>query len=327
MRSVERGTRFKAESFHRLRSGRRRATLWTLGCIGVALTSAVSAQVAPPSESPHAYFQELSALPQCKAAFSLRDQAQLDLYSGRHSSAVTYDFANDPYPYKQDAAKVPILEDKVSLADQVRLPIDVDRGKVLITWDAWWGPEYASAELRGGLTTHKTFQVASPVDNSERWLEIRNGYARADSGAVSATDTRPYCELGPGTYKGGGDSIQPQVGQFQVRPRTWTRYWVQVELLPGSYDRVSLWMADETTNPVMILNGAEMQSAGVITRLWIEFNSSQSRLGPRLIAYVRNVVVLKDVADPQSLFRRPGTSEKPPLLPSMRSPSNLRVMP
>jgi hypothetical protein len=277
------------------------------------------------AEDPHAYFNELAARSESKYVYSLREQAQLNRYSGGNSDSITFDPANDAYPFKQDAAKVVLPADKASIPSQVRLPINTNSGTLFLTWDAWWGEEYASAALRGGLNTHKNFQIASPVDNSQRWLEIRSKYS-AGGGSVANIDARPYTTLGPNTSYGGGDSIQPQVGQFNIAARKWTRYWVLVELQPSEWDRVSVWVADETRDPVRLFNRVEMRSAGFLTNLWLEYNSSQSRVGGPLVGYVRNVVGLQNVVNPMSLMRRPGASSAATVtLPS--APRNLRVIP
>lgn len=273
-------------------------------------------------ENPHAYFERLSRRPDAAYSYSLRDQAQLNANSGRRGSrSITYDPGNDTYPFRQDAAKVLIEENRASISSQVRVPIAHTKGSLLLTWDAWWGQEYVSRESRGGLNTHKTFQIASPIVRAERYIEIRNGYSRVqrDDSAVSNVSVRDYARLGPNTKVGTGDRIEPHLNEFIVRPQTWTRYWAWVELRPDEWDRFSLWVADETRGPVQILDRAEIQSAGSLTRFWFEYNSSQRRTGGPLTAYVRNFVALRDVPDPKALFVRPVAGAR---LPPLRAPKS-----
>jgi hypothetical protein len=92
---------------------------------------------------------------------------------------------------------------------------------------------------------------------------------------------------------------------------------------------VSLWVADETRNAVQLYNRVEMRSAGQLTTFWLEYNSSQSRIGGPLVAYVRNIVGLRNVANPTTLFLRPlsGGTLPPPTTTTVTpsAPSNLRI--
>ncbi|MGE0593020.1 MAG: hypothetical protein AB7G23_07530 [Vicinamibacterales bacterium] len=273
----------------------------------LALAGACGGGPSAPSlvrEAPHDYFEQVSARPDRLYAYSLRDQVQLDqfVFGQPPSPDITYNPQGDAYPRKQDAAKVTIEADRASIARQVRLPINASVGSALITWDAWWGPEFQS-DL-GGMRNHKTFQIASPLDTSQRWLEVRSRYSEA-VGGICLVDARPYAVLGPATRLGSDDRLEPMRGEFTVAPATWTRYWVLVEFDAGTWDRVSLWIADENRAPVQLLDRVEMRSAGGVTNLWLEFNSSQRRSGGPLVAYVRNVVVLGNVTNPSNLFRRP----------------------
>jgi hypothetical protein len=276
---------------------------------------------------PHAYFDELSARPEKRHSFSLRAQSQLDEFvHGRlPSDHVTYDPAGDRYPTAQDAAKVMLRQDSASLAKQVWFPIAIDSGTALITWDAWWGLEYQSQAMRGGLDTHKTFQIASPIDKSERWLEIRTRYALGTGVGIGGADARPYADLGPNSREGSGGRIEPMRTEFIIAPQTWTRYWVQIELRPTDWDRVSWWMADENRTPVQLLDRVEMKSAGTLTKFWLEYNSSQTRIGGPLVAYVRNLVVLHNLRDPRSVLSKPLGSGRPSN-PTVRPPQRLRII-
>jgi hypothetical protein len=139
-----------------------------------------SSGAAAPSRGSHAYFEALAARPDCMAAFSLRDAAQLDQYthSKRKPHYVTYDPANDPDPRRQDAAKIAVPAGKVSLPNQVRLPIGTSDGTTtLVTWDAWFGSEFRFDNT--GIGTYKTFQFASPADRI--WFEVRTKFKQDEA--------------------------------------------------------------------------------------------------------------------------------------------------
>jgi hypothetical protein len=129
--------------------------------------------------------------------------------------------------------------------------------------------------------------------------------------------------LGPSTYNGTEGATWPQLADFVIGPETWTRYWVEVEVIPGAFDRVSLWIADERRGPVQLLNRLEIESAGTLTNLWMEFNSSANRTGGPLVAYLRNVVMFSNLADPTTILQRPWSdpNHPPPPTPPPYSPS------
>ena len=293
--------------------------------VGVACVASSIAELnSQTAVNPHAYFNQLSARSDAVYSYSLRDQNELDSHAGGGvSGSITYNPAGDSYPYKQDAAKVTIPSNMGSIPKQVRLPINHTAGSLLLTWDAWWGPEFGGN--LGNLLTHKTFQISSPITVAGLWFEVRSRYALG--GGIATVDARPYGVLGPNTSLGSYDRIDPMVGSFTISPATWTRYWVLVELFPGSWDRISMWVADERQNPVRLYDRVEMRSAGSLTKFWLEYNSSGSRTGGPLIAYVRNVVALHNVTNPTTLFQRPLSSGTlpPPTTTTPMAPSNLRI--
>lgn len=136
-------------------------------------------RVQNPSRGPHAYFEALAAKPECIAAFSLRDAAQLDAFkhTKMRPGAVTYDPANDRDPRRQDAAKITVPAGKVSLPNQVRLPLGtMDDTTTLVTWDAWFGSEFQYGKT--GIATYKTFQFASP---DRLWFEVRTRFKQDEA--------------------------------------------------------------------------------------------------------------------------------------------------
>jgi hypothetical protein len=271
----------------------------------------------PPPPLPgasHAYFDSLSARPDVLAAYSLRDQAQIDTYRGAKSqpSAVIYDPQNDRDPRKQDAAKV--LLPANSLQTQVWLPTKHQpRQNLLVTWDMWYGKEFKyQSSLLGG---HKAWNLCSP--NEAIWTELQALYDLASSTSdVAFTAIRQYSGWGPNTSPMGGvnmngrnygnTTIGPMKAEFGVRPETWTRHWLYFQQDPPWY-RMYLWMADPNRGPVQVYDGLQVlpRLPGVGTSMdgtWdilrVEYNTSQAVVsGTRpLVGYTRNVVMLKNLA-------------------------------
>jgi hypothetical protein len=241
----------------------------------------------------------------------------LDSYArgtgGAGSIHVTYDFAGDPDPRKQDAAKVTIPADKVSVPTHVRLPIPpVGDDSLLVTWDAWWGREFAYANTSIG--NYKAFQFASPA--SQIWTEIKSDFdlARRFPSAVAMVTARSYGQ--PGTTIGPNvtdkNPLSPQAAQFSITAETWTRYWAFFNPA-GVWVEFSLWVADEMRGPVLVLDRRQLKPD--ITRgadgwesFWLEYDTSASTIPPTrgpLTAYIRNVVMLKGITDPTPLLQSP----------------------
>ena len=105
-------------------------------------------------------------------------------------------------------------------------------------------------------------------------------------------------------------------------------------------DYVTMYMADEGRDPVMLYNRLPMHlpidhateaRRGSMGRFWLEFNTSTSALTRSdqrdLIAYVRNFVVLRNASDVSSLLIRPSGGVPPPYSgPALDSPKNLRIV-
>lgn len=298
---------------------------------------------AGPEADPHAYFKALVARPDHIVSYSLRDPRQLAqrkdggfTHSNSRDIAVSYDPKSDRYPRKQDAAKVVIPADGNSLRNQVRLPFDHRKQGFLVTWDAWLSDGFAYE--KAGIRNYKAFQLES---GGRIWTEIRSRFQRATRfrGAVALVDVRPY---GPsaerkgskvdGTNYGGG-SLGGLRANFPVAPNTWTRYWVQLTPRPdGEWWDFSLWVADENRDAVLLYDREGVKPNGTgWDRFWIEYNTSTSKVKAdrgELVSYVRNVVVLAAVNDPDRLLERPvaGASAAGPSTPpaATAAPENQR---
>lgn len=285
----------------------------------------------PAKAGPHAYFEALRARPDCMRAYSLREQQQVLQYkhSRNRPPAVTYDPAADTDPRRQDAAKIVVPEGKVSLPNQLRLPIGTTDGtSTLITWDAWFGAEFRYANTAIG--NYKTFQFASP--KTRIWFEVRTRFSLEEGGNrrqsrsakgpaiaraampgdyIGMVDARAYgkkgeMQLGPNVTKPA--PLSPMAGSFTIRPETWTRYWVLFEQHAGDWDLVSLWVADENNDPVRLLDRRQLTVDKSVDEFWLEYNTSSNQRpkgrGP-LVAYARNVAMLRNVQDVPALLKRP----------------------
>lgn len=276
---------------------------------------------------PHDYYVGLASRADCLAAYSLRNQAQIEQYRKNKDrpSAVTYDFANDRDPRRQDAAKIVIPPSTNNLGTQVRVPFTLTGGSFLVTWDAWFGGEMTNQSH--GIPTHKAFQISTSGDD-RIYTESRVRYSLIQGNpptVVGRTDIRFYGSanfLGPNAIKGtvfnlinyGNEALGPMVGEFVIKPETWTRYWVFFKKV-GEWWELNYWVSDENTNPVRLIAGASIKPppGEMWQKLWLEYNTSTStvaspRPGPNngeLTSYARNVVILQGIEDITALLQRP----------------------
>ena len=269
---------------------------------------------------PHDYYNMMASRSDCWRAYSLRDPKQLDIpnnggyaHSNSRPLVVTYDPANDPDPRRQDAAKIVIGTGSNSLTNQIRVPIPKHApDSLFVTWDAWFGAEFKVGT--SGIPDYKTFQFGSPFHDIHMVIRNRFGMSTNTAGLI---DGRLYPE---GGYSQGpnvtfADTLTPRVGTFHVQPEKWTRYWAYFKA-PASgsiWYEYSLWAADATTGPVLIYDRMQVRPSPQSTSasweaFWLEYNTSTATVKagrPPLVAYARNIVVLKGVTNPTSLLIRP----------------------
>jgi hypothetical protein len=136
-----------------------------------------------------------------------------------------------------------------------------------------------------------------------------NTAGRIELGVV---DARGYgargTTLGPNVQR--GSPLSPQAGTFAIRAETWIRYWVLIEQRADDWDLMSLWVADEDNDPVLIIDHLQFSVKKSVEHFWLEYNTSArlpEGLGER-VAYARNVAMLRNVKDVPSLLRRPAKS-------------------
>jgi hypothetical protein len=282
------------------------------------------------STGSHDYYVTLASRPDCVAAYSLRDQGQIEEYrrSKKDPPAVEYLWPNDPDPRRQDAAKITIHDMKDSLSTQVWLPLNHDvRTPLLVTWDEWYGKEFDFDYA--GIGNYKAWNLCSP--GSTIWTEVRSRFqlGGGDPHVVAYTDIRQYrasLSWGPNTSSHpevngrnyGGNAIGPMAGEFGQAPERWTRYWVL--LVPDDeWYRLSMWVADTEREAVQVYDGLQIRPGlntddgpiGSMDGTWgifrVEYNTSASAAwegrGP-LTAYFRNMVVLR-ASSVEGLLQRP----------------------
>lgn len=249
----------------------------------------------------------------------------------------------------------PVLASNNSLVNQVRLPLGTSDGNsYLFTWDAYWTDSY----LNTGLINHKTFQFSSSKTGDSGtdmfWLEPNTNYetnehACWNDSTFAGVHVRSYNEslggpadwtltngnvLGPGVTN--RTPIEPKSGDFCQTVNTWTRFWVLIEQRANDYDYMDMWVADENQNPIQIYRRVPLSvrttggTPNQIYSFWFEFNTSTDnhvRGNTRdLVAYIRNFVVLRNVASPTSVLQRPGVNEPLPPLSVPRAPQNPRIL-
>jgi hypothetical protein len=210
-----------------------------------------------------------------------------------------------------------------SLPNQVRVPLGTVPGSVYFaTWEARWSDSY----LKSGLTNHKAFQF-SLAPSAAIWIEPQAHYgggqgATAIAGFdpskhIAAVQVRAYPNaISPTALPQGVTStepIRPMVGSFTIYPNRWTRFFVRIEHKAEGPSLLDYWVADAETAPVQILKQIPVTiPAAGIDKFWLEFNTSTDRFVRgdlrELVAYVRNIAVLRDPGDVTGLLQKPAGS-------------------
>jgi hypothetical protein len=159
----------------------------------------VALQTPPRAGDPHAYYGMLASRRDCFAAYSLRNQAQIEQYRTHKNdrpTSVFYLYPNDRDPRQQDAAKV-VLEGAddprgatADLRTQIILPIGPHHPQnLLVTWDVWYGAEWdynrANIWIQKGMP-----QFGSPDDNI--WLSLHANFKLARQHEHNQPPGGPY---------------------------------------------------------------------------------------------------------------------------------------
>jgi hypothetical protein len=241
-----------------------------------------------------------------------------------------------------------------SLGQQVHFPIGASTAggftSMFVSWDFFFGVEFGTN--MGGVTNHKEFTLCDGTSSgaTSKYAELRNHWVPFQSTYVAETQYRmyygstvaaavdfvsgmkdrdPYWPTGPGAALTGTD---------HVRQGMWTRYWLEVKLSEAgnnftdwnapsfssgtlasttNYRMLSVWKADEVTDPVRVLYRVPVRTRfPFITLLRYEFNTSSApssngnpdgQTGP-LFGYTRGLYMLKDATiddSDTSIFKRP----------------------
>jgi hypothetical protein len=226
-----------------------------------------------------------------------------------------------------------------------------DGNSYVITWDAYWTDSYLG--VGAWDQGQKTFQFTNQSEQKlfEPKLLFTGGGVpgfnpKEDIGIVNA---RSYNEVNSGQLtwlltngnvmgKGLTDNttLAPMVGNFIVKPNTWTRWWVRIDQRANDWDYFDMWVADENTDPVLVYSHVPM-SVGKTTdstkqsvgRFWFEQGDSSTawlRGNTRdLVAYFRNWVVLRNPADVPALLLRP-LAGVPPTPKALAPAKNVRII-
>jgi hypothetical protein len=144
---------------------------------------------------PHDYYFALGSRPDCAAAYSLRNAAQLEqyrTYKGTRPASITYDPTHDSDPRRQDAAKMVIPASAASLPSQLRFPIGGHHPQnLLVTYDLWYGAEFSYNNT--GIDRYKgMLQFASPADDF--WTSLHGDFKQA---TVNTQNMPQYSTHGP----------------------------------------------------------------------------------------------------------------------------------
>lgn len=292
------------------------------------------------SDNPHDYFDTLASRSDCQVAYSLRAEGQIAKYRyGGYPVKVTYDASMDAarwqWNYNDTSAenlRLPIRLDRPASGTSKLLIVSDHR------WDSAWLTEYKdpAGNPIGGWKWMQVTSMTGPGSTRSRiWFEPQMrwiGDMHNVNAIVGTTRTQPFLganpmplssfsareylgPVAPTTNDGasacgipyGGDTLATIANCFAAYPNTWTRTWIELKATAGQdYTEISWWMADENQNAVPILLNARQISYPPHTEFWFEYNTSaEARVGGPMTAWGRNVVVLKDVADPTALFQRP----------------------
>lgn len=281
------------------------------------------------------HYHDCLTSPHLHAAFGLRDPSGAEYAQYANGSQpvgqITYDAT-------QDAAKITLTNGGASLhiQDYLRLSFpELRKGvdqEVSFQWEARWSQGFL--DIRdNGVHTHKAFrldhQANRPVEAGRRF-ELQTRYGSGPDGTIALPTIRSY-HNGPHGGDGeanplsshGRDDYQPggQSDGFVIAPDTWVRFTLSVTWHDGE-QRIRLWMADEHTDPVLVIADPDDPSQGFLAdmspgtpvgldQFVVLFDTSQEARGEdELNVWVRNIVVFKDATVP--LGGRPGAEISEP---------------
>lgn len=291
----------------------------------IAISQLVLVSYAPAARADHPYFDWLNTLSQVHLSRAYRSDAEItpEVNAVNPNNRIVPPF----YDSQMDAARFTVQPgwSGIAVQDQLRPEFPrVTSGNLMFTWDVRWDPAF-QANL-GGIQTHKAFQMASSTTNDERRLELRTRFNFVSAPDLAELDIRRY------NFGFSGDDTPPTDVRFILQPDRWTRFWTLVDFTTNQF---SLWVADEQRQPVLVVDRLQFTNFnGGLDQFWYEFNSSQSRSGGASLAiWTRNLVILRDVADPDTIVSQGalvaaanGDSPRPPVLLAQQAYSFLQAL-
>ena len=246
--------------------------------------------------------------------------------------------------------KVKISDNQMS--NYLKPAIGTQDGNVyLITWDGYWTDSYLG--VGAWDQGQKTFQITGSENNKlfePKLLFDATGEPGFDrSKHVAIVNARSYNKInsgeatwaltdgntmGPGPTA--NTTLTPRVGTFVVKPNVWTRWWIRVEQRANDWDYFDMWVADETTEPVLVYSRIPMsisqgEPSQSVSEFWFALGNSNTvflRGDLRdLVAYFRNWAVLRNPQNVASLMLRPVAGVAPPPPTLLLPPGNVRIIP
>lgn len=181
------------------------------------------------SPGDNGYYESLAARSDVHFTASLRSDVEINA----HRNGKPHDPPDVVYDPAADGARMRMPSGAGSIATQIRLSFPaVASGNLLFYWEGRWEAGFVSDGDVDGLQTNKAYQLARSGPGDNRRIEARTRFALVDSPFVAAVDTRSYW-FAPA--QGSDQPVQPQVGSFDIKPDTWTRFWAFVDFANGQY--------------------------------------------------------------------------------------------
>jgi hypothetical protein len=186
--------------------------------------------------------------------WSLRNQTSID--SARDADCIgdnhwNYVFGSDAYVDPQNAMKAIIpLTHSGTHQLQFSMPATYTTGKLMMTWDFWWGGEFSGGAANTAVKAnfqHKVFNLRDYTSSPGIWFEPNHRYnTTVADGDVAKYELRAYgingsiaamlgitdTDADPYTPTGLGAELSNTVW---AKAYKWHRYWIEVNLdQPGT---------------------------------------------------------------------------------------------
>lgn len=299
------------------------------------------------------HFNALMSGPNLHAAYSLREQTQINQYTHGKGQLVGQPGGNNPrvqYDPTMNAAKVTVgagaqgKDAGLELAWQIRLPftlIDKTTGEseVSLQWEARFSRDYLDVNSYG-IGTYKAFTIArNPSTKNLKKYSLKTRFSKTDptvvalmtvgtplafqTGGTGSIDPLESNAAGYIDWQPGGNTTAPSSltysvsdhlkgarvnNPFLIRADKWIRYTASITF-EGGRQFFRLWMSDEDNLPVLVIADTNDPTKGFLTdhitewsgasEFWFELGSSSvSTTNPKLIAWIRNLVVFKNKTVP-----------------------------